>query len=115
MATSQRTINQVRSILGRLDRSIDEARQRRLHGDEPEPAIGSEGHRAAADTNAPERPGTSAASGSGHASSNGSTHRQPTEASPPPVGPKRASPRAPSPFGRAKPLRKTGSEGEAGW
>jgi hypothetical protein len=33
--TSERTINQVRAILNKLDRSIDEARERRTH---PEPA-----------------------------------------------------------------------------
>lgn len=31
MSTSDRTINQVRAILNKLDRSIDEARERRLH------------------------------------------------------------------------------------
>jgi hypothetical protein len=33
--TSERTMNQVRAILNKLDRSIDEARERRTH---PEPA-----------------------------------------------------------------------------
>ena len=35
MGTSERTFNQVKEILGKLDRSIDQARQKRLHGDEP--------------------------------------------------------------------------------
>jgi hypothetical protein len=34
MATSQKTFDQVKSILGKLDRNIDEMRQRRL-GDPP--------------------------------------------------------------------------------
>jgi hypothetical protein len=36
MGTSERAFNQVKEILGKLDRSIDQARQKRLHGDEPE-------------------------------------------------------------------------------
>ncbi len=36
MSTSDRTFQQVKSILGKLDRSIDEARQRRV-GDNTEP------------------------------------------------------------------------------
>jgi hypothetical protein len=35
MSTSERTINQVRAILSKLDRSIDEAREKRTH---PAPA-----------------------------------------------------------------------------
>lgn len=31
MSTSERTFNQVRAILSKLDRSIDEARERRTH------------------------------------------------------------------------------------
>jgi hypothetical protein len=31
MSTSDRTINQVRAILNKLDRSIDEAREKRTH------------------------------------------------------------------------------------
>ncbi|MFN0134088.1 MAG: hypothetical protein ACKVW3_16360 [Phycisphaerales bacterium] len=37
MSTSDRTINQVRAILNKLDRSIDEARERRTRGPLPEP------------------------------------------------------------------------------
>jgi len=81
MTTSQHTFDQVRSILGRLDRSIDKAREKRLHGDdEPE-------------TNDAAAPAERA---------------EPSAPPPPAVGPARsAAPRAPSPFGRAKPLRKT--------
>lgn len=35
MGTSNQSFNQVKSILGKLDRSIDEARAKRLHGDRP--------------------------------------------------------------------------------
>jgi hypothetical protein len=35
MSTSERTISQVRAILSKLDRSIDEARDRRLYAVEP--------------------------------------------------------------------------------
>lgn len=38
MSTSDRTINQVRAILNKLDRSIDEARERRTRGPLPEAA-----------------------------------------------------------------------------
>jgi len=81
MTTSQHTIDQVRSILGRLDRSIDQAREKRLHGD-PEPRDAQPSPQA-------------------------SEPAPRTQAPPPPaVGPARSAPsRAPSPFGRAKPLR----------
>ena len=35
MGTSERALKQVKEILGKLDRSIDQARERRLHGDRP--------------------------------------------------------------------------------
>lgn len=81
MTTSQHTIDQVRSILGRLDRSIDQAREKRLHGDtDPRPA---------ATPAKVEEP----------------VNRTPVTP-PPAVGPARPAPsRTPSPFGRAKPLR----------
>ncbi|MEM8756794.1 MAG: hypothetical protein AAGF47_03320 [Planctomycetota bacterium] len=106
MSTSQHTINQVRSILGRLDRSIDEARQRRLSGDADPQRPPADSDMVIGDSdsaeNAPPPPGRSPA---------------PDAPPPPPVGPARSSPRAPSPFGRAKPLRRTGSDGSAssGW
>lgn len=89
MTTSERTFNQVRNILGRLDRSIDEARDRRLRGgDEPEQAPET------AEAEPQQRSEPPA--------------RTPSEAPPPPVGPRRSTSRAPSPFGRAKPLRRAG-------
>ncbi len=38
MSTSQRTFEQVKSILGKLDRDIDAARQKRLQARMPQPA-----------------------------------------------------------------------------
>ncbi len=38
MGTSERSFNQVKSILGKLDRSISEARDRRTRGPVPSPA-----------------------------------------------------------------------------
>ena len=38
MGTSERAFKQVKEILGKLDHSIDQARERRLHGDRPQPA-----------------------------------------------------------------------------
>jgi hypothetical protein len=35
MSTSDKTLEQVKSILGRLDRCIDAAREKRLHGNTP--------------------------------------------------------------------------------
>lgn len=35
MSTSEKTLEQVKSILGRLDRCIDAAREKRLHGSTP--------------------------------------------------------------------------------
>ncbi|MEL7484139.1 MAG: hypothetical protein AAFN41_07275 [Planctomycetota bacterium] len=93
MTTSEHTFNQVRNILGRLDRSIDEARDKRLNGgEEPEAA----------------REESPAADDARHVPAREPEPRRSSEAPPPPVGPRRASNRAPSPFGRAKPLRRTG-------
>ena len=38
MSKTDRAFNQVKAILGKLDDSIDEARRRRLHKEEPETA-----------------------------------------------------------------------------
>ncbi|MEO1584068.1 MAG: hypothetical protein AAFR96_05775 [Planctomycetota bacterium] len=100
MTTSERTINQVRNILGRLDRSIDEARDRRLRGPDDEPsaeAASASAAERAPHEDAPPSPRSPQLSRS-------------AEAPPPPVGPRRSSSRAPSPFGRAKPLRRTGAD-----
>jgi hypothetical protein len=75
--TSERTINQVRAILNKLDRSIDEARERRTH---PEPA-------APQAAPAPD-------------------HVPAVSASPAPAHPGAAAGRANSPFGRAQPLNR---------
>lgn len=86
MTTSQHTFDQVRSILGRLDRSIDQAREKRLHGDD-------EPKQQSTQTAAPER------------------RDEPKAPPPPAVGPARQAPaKAPSPFGRAKPLRKANDD-----
>ena len=37
MADQGRAYNEVKELLGKLDRSIDDARDKRLHGDRPEP------------------------------------------------------------------------------
>lgn len=37
MADHGRAYNEVKELLGKLDRSIDDARDKRLHGDRPEP------------------------------------------------------------------------------
>ncbi|MEO1717820.1 MAG: hypothetical protein AAFR76_11980 [Planctomycetota bacterium] len=89
MTTSEHTMNQVRNILGRLDRSIDEARDKRLNGGEEAETRRSDEAPAPSPERQPEP-------------------KRSSEAPPPPVGPRRTVNRAPSPFGRAKPLRKTG-------
>lgn len=83
MAT-ERAFNQVKSILGKLDRSIDEARAKRL-GD-PEPAIGAAAPQASQipQNTAPVAPAAPAAIGPGTL-----------------IG---KSEREPSPFGRARPI-----------
>lgn len=87
MATSDRTIEQVREILGKLDRSISEARQRRL-GETPAPVP------------EPPRPEHDASSnGRTEAPANGDGNGSVIGHS---TGPRAGS----SPFGRAKPLNK---------
>lgn len=88
MAMSERTINQVRNILGKLDRSIDEARERRLGQDGSEP-VRPETPSAEPARSEPERSAPApAAPGIGHS-----------------TGPKAGA----SPFGRAKPLQRPGN------
>ncbi len=110
MATDTRSFHHVKALLGRLDRSIDEARSKRLRTDSPvspsgtpkpeaSPAapgpldtlvIGRSGGTSAA-TPAPETRGTAGGSNSGTG---------PSAATPVAAPPVRASP-----FGRARPLR----------
>lgn len=86
MPTSDRAFNQVRDILGRLDRSIDEARDRRLRGNEPQK---------------PAQPQPlDTIVGAGNAAPDREHQRAP--ATPVPL----QNTRPPSPFGRAKPLRR---------
>jgi hypothetical protein len=80
MSTSERTMSQVRAILQRLDRSIDEARERRT---QPAPAAAPVAPTPAAKAAAV--PAPRAAEGSAPAS------------------------RPASPFGRAQPLNRGGS------
>jgi hypothetical protein len=81
MSTSERTMNQVRAILQRLDRSIDEAREKRT---QPAPATAAHAPLAAA-----KPAGSAPAARSAEGNVNGSTR---------PV----------SPFGRAQPLNRGG-------
>jgi hypothetical protein len=43
MGTSQRAFDQVKAILGKLDRSIDQVRERRIGGPAPRPAVAAAG------------------------------------------------------------------------
>jgi hypothetical protein len=92
MGTSERTFDQVKSILGKLDRNIDVARSRRLHEDSPVPV-----------------PSTPVRS-SPMTGNNGQTIGGPATSVPVP-----ATTTAPMPsksgFGRAQPLRRSGSSG----
>lgn len=91
MAENQRAFNQVRAILDKLDRSIDRARDRRLHGDRPPPQEVS-----------PEP------TGAGH-----SRPAKPEAPSQPPIS--SVSPQRPgsSKYGKARPLRQPPHPGEA--
>ncbi|MEO0512806.1 MAG: hypothetical protein AAF108_07920 [Planctomycetota bacterium] len=110
MATSERTIEEVRRILGKLDRSISEARQRRLGaGDEsvPHPISNAPARDAPANGNdagtngsVPNNPN---GPGNGSNATLGSTIGHST-------GPRAGS----SGFGRAKPLGRPNSLGRWG-
>lgn len=82
--TSERTISQVRAILNKLDRSIDEAREKRRHG----PA-----------SPAPHTPAPPAYA----------TPPQTIAPAPAPAGATPATPPSTSGFGRAQPLRQQAS------
>lgn len=86
MSSRGRAFNEVKDLLGKLDRGIDEARRKRLHGDEPEvPAEPSREPEPASGT-APEQPGRN------------------TTTAPRPGA---------SPYGRARPLRRADENGSA--
>jgi hypothetical protein len=87
MPTSDRAFNQVRDILGRLDRSIDEARDRRLRGNEPQ------------------KPAEPQPLDTIVGTSDTGPEREPQRAPASAVAPRQTT-RPPSPFGRAKPLRR---------
>ncbi|TVS07961.1 MAG: hypothetical protein EA423_02750 [Phycisphaerales bacterium] len=97
MSEKNRAFDQVKAILEKLDRSIDEARQKRLHGDEPE-----------ADESQPRRESEN----SPRAQQN--EPAQPERPAEVPSG--QAARRAgSSPYGRAKPLRPNGNGDTAAW
>lgn len=83
MSTSDRAFNQVKAILGKLDRSIDQARERRT---QPEPL--------------PAGPSIAAL-----------PQPAPIPVAPPAAAPVSAPGRPPSPYGRAQPLPPRGVPG----
>ncbi len=99
MGTSQKTFDQVKSILGKLDRTIDDVRQRRL-GDPVRPAVGVAPATvsgpvlsAGLNTTIPAGPVSSAiAPAAGLA-------KLPSPLAPPPPGPSKSG------YGRAQPIR----------
>jgi len=95
MGTSDRAFNQVREILEKLDRSIDAARNKRLHVDDDAEDLGprSDGPVDRAGSSGDEAPNSPS-----------------TDAAPAPGGKAR-------PIGRAKPLRRdlNGSREVSGW
>ena len=88
--SSNNAFNEVRAILGKLDRSIDEARSKRLEPDQP-------GRRDPAPSNQPSRPASSELD---REIGGGNTPGAKTE-----LQRKGAS------FGRAKPLNRNGEDG----
>lgn len=106
MSTSDRTFEQVKNILGKLDRNIDAARARRLHDNGPSAGAGRMG---AAPHGEPQRVGSvgnGQAAGSGSiliGAPSGSGGAGSPNSAPKPMAPSKSG------FGRAKPLRPNGS------
>lgn len=98
MPEQNRAFDQVKSILDKLDRSIDEARHKRLHGDEPEAETQSE-------------PARQPENQRDEASPEAAKPELPAEA---PSG-QSARRAGSSPYGRAKPLRPNGNGDSAAW
>ncbi len=93
MSTSQRTFDQVKNILGKLDRNIDAARARRM---QPRPA--------APVPSAPLIPPPTSVVSAGQPSLNTVIPATPTTASPSMIGQSNgAAPTSSSPYGRAQP------------
>jgi hypothetical protein len=106
MGTSEKTFQQVKAILGKLDRSIDSLRAQRT-GDTVAPAREAPGRDASGSQAQPAAPFQPALIGAGPMSQ---TVGQPAVASQPAFANAPASINRPaSPFGRATPIRPTGS------
>lgn len=128
MGTSQRAFDQVKSILGKLDRDIDAARARRLHDHTPHaPGAASAAGPASAHSPSPNPGATQAPAPSTQAPSSPSPSPAPTltptlnptpamphhtGAGKPGVAPAANPPR--SPFGRATPMRISRPSGMTG-
>ncbi len=97
MPEQNRAFDQVKAILDKLDRSIDEARQKRLHGDEPE-----------ADESQPQREPEKSPQ---------TRQNEPAQSDRPAEVPSGQTARraGSSPYGRAKPLRPNGNGDTAAW
>lgn len=97
MPEQNRAFDQVKAILDKLDRSIDEARQKRLHGDEPEAEQPAETQES---ENSPQ-----------------ARKIEPAEPDRPAEVPSGQTARraGSSPYGRAKPLRPNGNGDTAAW
>lgn len=106
MQPTESAFDRVKSLLGKMDRSIDEARQRRLDDEDPDHTPGG-GNRRETLTDSDNSSGTDPASGAksrtnGHTngtSANG--HAEPT--------------RPASKYGRATPIRETPPANSAKW
>ncbi len=115
MATSTKTFDQVKSILGKLDQRIDALRSQRITGQSPAPAApavqptASGAARADAMTDGPNL--STVIGASSHDRVNAPTPAKPTTTPPGPIPMADATPRpnaTQSKYGRATPLRNIG-------
>lgn len=101
MGTSQKAFDQVKSILGKLDRNIDQLRERRTGGPLPRPAtLGPATGYTSPAADALSRPATTVGPntyiGQGSTNANATNNTQPSPAVTPPSNSK---------WGRAQPIR----------
>ncbi len=108
MQPTDSAFDRVKSLLGKMDRSIDEARQRRLDDEDPSDDTpggnGTHDHLTDSDQTGSESPSNGAAGPDGTNGVNGSAAARPAEPA-----------RPASKYGRATPIRDTTKPNPAQW
>lgn len=104
MQPTESAFDRVKSLLGKMDHSIDEARRRRLEDESPDTTLGGQDEADTfTNTDQASEPHTNGTNG--HTQGNGASHTKPIDEPQRPV----------SKYGRATPIRNSPNEAPAQW